>query len=429
MEKLYFKEFQKIDLNSIFGDFSENNEVKYLLENKIIILLNDREGIFAFVGMIALKDKVIIVFPKYKKILKESRKETFENQKYTTLLFEVLEKYSQSSLIRTYLNEKSHLSDEKIFNLFSLYKELVEDYIEYGLYERESGVQELCGDGEIDWERTVNELEGIVSKNIVYLNYYTNEDENEKENQIKNIQKYLLIKAVKYFKKLDFIKNLQIELDFFMEEKIDKLEDNVQKIDMELMNVFSERKIELLRLLKGILEEEKHFFMEGIVLYGTKNFYNVWEVVCQEVFGNDKNYKNRIPKPKWIEYKSNTITEVSTLIPDITYLRKNKFYILDAKYYSIEFNDEGHLISGAPGVSDIGKQFLYEKSLEKSLENKDIYNAFIYPSQEIDNKLVGIIKFDIFKEKEIKVIRLNSEKIYKAYLKNEILDIEEILRY
>lgn len=427
MEKLYFREFQKVDLNSIFENINGNSELEYLLENKIITLLNDRIGIFTFVGMIALRNKVIIVFPKYKKILKENKEETFENKKYTTLLFEVLEKYSHNSLNKTYLNEKSHLSDEKIFNLFSLYKRLVEDYIEYGLYKREYEVQEVCGEGEIDWERTVNELEGIISKNIVYLNYYTYEEEDEKENHIKNIQKYLLAKAVEYLKKLDFIKNLQIELDFFIEEKIYNIEDSIQKIDLELMNVFSERKIELLKLLKSILEEEEYFFMEGIVLYGTRNFYNVWEVICQEVLGNDKRYRKQIPKPKWIEYKSNVITEVATLIPDITYLKGDKFYILDAKYYNIDFDEDGQLINGAPGVSDIGKQFLYEKSLEKILGNKEIYNAFIYPSQEIENEIVGIIKFDIFKEKEIKVIRLNSEKMYRAYLNNRLLEIEKIL--
>ena len=57
-----------------------------------------------------------------------------------------------------------------------------------------------------------------------------------------------------------------------MEEKINNIEDSIQKIDMELMNVFSERRIELLKLLKSILEEEKDFFMEGIVLYGTRVF-------------------------------------------------------------------------------------------------------------------------------------------------------------
>ena len=122
MEKLYFREFQIVDLNSIFENTNENKELKYLLENKIITLLNDKEGIFTFVGMIALRNKVIIVFPKYKKILKGNKEKNFENEKYITLLFEVLEKYSRNSLNITYLNEKSHLSDEKIFSLFSLYK-------------------------------------------------------------------------------------------------------------------------------------------------------------------------------------------------------------------------------------------------------------------------------------------------------------------
>ena len=84
-------------------------------------------------------------------------------------------------------------------------------------------------------------------------------------------------------------------------------------------------------------------------------------------------------------------------------------------------------MNGAPGVSDIGKQFLYENSLEKTLGYKDIYNAFIYPSQEMNSEIVGTIKFDIFEGKEIKVIRLNSEKIYRAYLNNIILEIEKIL--
>ena len=109
-----------------------------------------------------------------------------------------------------------------------------------------------------------------------------------------------------------------------------------------------------------------------------------------------------------------------TLIPDLITIKGNNFSIYDAKYYNIQLNEKG--IKHQPGIEDITKQYLYELAYKKfiTLNNlKMIENAFLFPTDEIEEKEVGYATFDIFLGidlKEIKVIFKPCSKMFEKYL-------------
>ncbi|WP_291945479.1 hypothetical protein, partial [Cetobacterium sp.] len=92
MEIEYFRELELFDLTRIFN-LENNQEINFLIENKILILKNLNIGYFKFVGIITLSNKTIIVYPKYKYNFSLDK----NKNDYLKLLFKSFEKYSKNS--------------------------------------------------------------------------------------------------------------------------------------------------------------------------------------------------------------------------------------------------------------------------------------------------------------------------------------------
>ncbi|MGL4903818.1 MAG: LlaJI family restriction endonuclease, partial [Cetobacterium sp.] len=207
------------------------------------------------------------------------------------------------------------------------------------------------------------------------------------------------------------------------------------KIDLELRENFSERKINLLKLMRSILKEKAHSIYEDINIYGTKSYHSIWENVCQNVLGHDSTLRKNIPKPNWKSVNNEEDNYSSSFIPDIVFEENNDLHIYDAKYYETEFDEKGKLKNNAPGIGDIGKQFLYEESYRAyykkvGIEKTRYYNAFLFPTEETQHSYIGEVSFEIFQGKKIKLFKLSTEKMYKNYLKDlklrkEINDIRK----
>lgn len=435
MKILYFKELKKYALDEYLQ--FENSEILDKLIESNIITMDNQSISFRFVGMIALTDCIIIVFPKYKTDPYENYiGGEVEHKNYIKTIFKVFEKYrkSESSLLEKDCDEK-----EEYLNLFSLYKSLIDDFIEYGLYENERHIHTLCGDGEIDWNKTIDELDNHfnILKNPIYLNYYTHDIEEEQENYIRSIQKKLLTDAASYFEEFRKFGLDGFQFDFHFDgDLIGDEEYQIFKIDLELRENFSERKINLLKLMRSILKEKAHSIYEDINIYGTKSYHSIWENVCQKVLGHDSTLKKNIPKPLWKSINNGTDNYSSSFVPDIVFEKDNDLHIYDAKYYETEFDENGKLKNSTPGIGDIGKQFLYEESYrayynKKNIKKNNYYNAFLFPTEETQHSYIGEISFEIFPEKKIELFKLSTEKMYENYLKNlkfekEINDIRKI---
>lgn len=433
-----FKEFQRFKISDLITNIDINKDyyqlqIEKLLQEKILILDENETYYFKFVGTINWINKLIVIFPKYREL--QNLNLAIEDKKYLKQLFDIFEIYnSKSKRTDTFFIEISNETEE-YFSLFSLYKKLIEDYVQNNLYENENIVHELSGVGEIDWMRTVQDIQPNFSKNMqpIYLNYYTYNVEEEQQNYIKLIQKELLFKASEFFKQFEELDLDIIELDFYFEEEvIGDLDYKINKIDLELREVFSESKIRLLNLMKQILKNLKHNKVNDLNLYGTKNFEKVWENICQNVFGHQPEWLDVIIKPKWREINKDISIEADTLIPDITFIKDKIFYILDAKYYSCNFDEKGKLVGSKPGIGDISKQFLYQSAYEDYFKNnlnvEKYINAFLMPTSEkiLDYQIIGEIEFPlaIFSDKKIKVLKINTEVMYKYYLNRSNLILE-----
>ncbi|MGL5202148.1 LlaJI family restriction endonuclease [Cetobacterium sp.] len=424
-----YQRFKILDLveNKAKQDYYKS-QIDQLLKQGILLTETTDVYYFKFVGAINFLEKMIIIFPKYKSL--PEKELTYQNKEYAQQLFKIFEKYEAKSVREDNLLAKDYNEEKDYFSLFALYKELIEDYMKNGLYENQKSIYEVSGMGQIDWSKTVNEIHPFFSSTMrpIYIDYYSHDIEEEQENYIKFIQMELLAKATKYFDQFKELGLDIIDLDYHFDESAPgEISYKIYKIDSELRQVFIERKIKLLNLMKEILENLEHSKTNDLSLYGTKNYEKVWEHICQDVFGHQKKWIEKIIKPKWEDFKTNKISEVNTLLPDITIQKDDSFYILDAKYYNCKFDENGKLVGSKPGVGDISKQFLYQEAYEDYFKEKNkeykYYNAFLMPTEDTDEKfeIIGEVTFPlkVFDDKVIKIIKLNTKIIYNFYLKDE----------
>lgn len=406
----------------------EKSEILYreeLIEKRILKFKENGLVYFDYVGILSYENIAYVVMPKYIKLEKLKDEDLCKDQMKT--IIKVIIKYYKNvdNVFNMLLS-----SEESEFSLIAIYDYLIKDYLEYGLYQSEKETLVENGNGEINWEKTIEESQAeYISKNIVYLDYYTSEHESDYENYIRKIHAYYLNKASEFFEKLDFL----IDLDYpKIEFTVDDVEENTDRlsymIEKELLEVYEERKIILLKMLQKLINREKSGAIEEVSQYGTRNFYSVWEKVCGEVLGNEySKYKKEIAKPVWYDKANKALNvEASRLIPDILIYQKEILYIFDAKYYNPKISKEK--VDGLPEMSSIGKQFLYEMAFKNIKPN--IKNIFLIPSENDEIEYEGRVELEYVKNicKDIKLYSIPAEKFYLMFLENKSIfnEISEI---
>lgn len=427
----YFKEFKVIDYRNLENIFTANQMIELLKNNVIKPFKNcNSKFYFNYVGIICTGKSICIILPKYlsDEELETESKNKNKKQSKTRLLIELLKIYFKKNrnINETYF---SSIGEEEIthkVNKFALYDFLLLDYIEYGLYENHKEIYDFNGEGETDWEKTINECDSYLTggKKPVYLKYFTQETEADNSNYIKKLHKYYLNLASYYFKNINFLGLDYPKINFSIDEDLGNLEFQIFRIYNELQGQYSERKIRLLKTLLILLENESHETEKSLSFYGTTAFYNVWEKACGTALGDQyKNYANYISKPEWKDWKGNSLkSNFKTIIPDILVLKEDIFYIFDAKYYRPDMEE----IKGLPGMDSIGKQYLYELAFlnHPSLKNKSRRNIFLVPSSGLEIKYDGNVSVGFMKKigdielQDILIFKLPAERVFDLYIKN-----------
>src|SRR5699024_3118276 len=118
---------------------------------------NNYYYVFTFVGIIAVEGYVIKSYPKY--LTKKSP--TTELKK----IIKVLEKYNSKEQIIQMYNDGG---ENSAFNHLAVMLYLLNDYYENGLYTNTQDIIEEDGNGEILWDRTINETFAIIKDNRPY---------------------------------------------------------------------------------------------------------------------------------------------------------------------------------------------------------------------------------------------------------------------
>jgi hypothetical protein len=434
--------YPKSEILSFLGlDDNGGSSFNFLIENRY--LRKNKEGKYAFkyVGLIAIQDKVLLVFPKYYcRALLENDDPEIRSNNYADFIqvLRVLKQLSKSNDI----NEDFNLvTEEKSENELIIADEIFKDYFIHGNYNKEEGIIELNGDGEIDWDKTVNGIQPFFSKGRpIYNDTFTSELLTDHDNIISQIHKW----AVKYClnKYSDFL-DYQIVFDADSATELDEigeLDFLLSKINSELREVFVDRKIRLMHLLSSLLRKQfNQKYSNNLNMYGTDTFWSVWEKTCSKVFDNKKDkepFEGTIPKPEWnsLVFNDREPLYKDTLIPDIIYGMKEErvFFVIDAKYYSIAFEkDQDNVLklSGNPGIADVTKQLLYEYAFMEGFgsDYDSWYNilAFPTPITTHDNKSINVFgstKLDlgIFSDKNICLVYLNPKIIFSNFLLGNI---------
>ncbi|MGL5646390.1 MAG: LlaJI family restriction endonuclease [Clostridium sp.] len=425
------------------------DEVEVLDEN---IEKNDKKYIFKYVGIVTISKYIIICFPKY---IKEDRPELQMKQ-----ILKVIKKYNEKEQIIKFYNEGM---EEKRYNQLSIIISLISDYYEFGLYQKEEEFIDINSDGEILWDKTINESYAYIFNNRPhYLELYTSQSRYNEEDYFTRLHQVILTECSRKLEYLKLRELLDIERIQLSELSIEDFGDEeyiLYKLEREMKGQYITKKQNILKAIYAyIAHSQISTDGIGVCFYGTNSFNLVWENVCSEVLENKINVKlKKLPLNGIEKYKNNTLKEIiekpiwkiyedgkeriakETLIPDLISIFKMDsvymFAIFDAKYYDLKYNDLK--IWNQPGVADINKQYLYQLAYEEFI-NKSGYifitNAFLIPTEKKTN-YVGQAKMNIFLNirninlKNIEIIELNVKEVYEAYIENKSIDIQELMKF
>lgn len=434
-----------IDLNDIEDDTED-----IIIEDSYV----DGIGyVFKFVGIISVKGNVLICYPKYIKST-----QTPENEMKQVL--KVIKKYnSKEQIINLYNGDDG----EKNFNLLAILLYLYNDYYINGIYSNNQEIIEINGEGEIIWDKTINETVAFINNNRpVYLDIYTKHIVEDDNDYFTRLHKFILTECSQRLINLNLATLLDIEDVFLYDGELEEFGDIdyiLYKIEKELRVQFITYKQIILKTLYAYISNRRsNNFDLGISFYGTNSFNLVWEKVCCSILDNKLNYKisllpkklsekyigmkektlfELLEKPKWTRYRKTGVNDTfeasKTLIPDLIGIFKDGeeygFWMFDAKYYNIDFKKNN--VKNNPGVEDVTKQYLYQLAYRDFIKSNGYIfkeNIFLFPSDKEEILNIGQASMGILAGigdglRDIELVKLPAKNAYDLYLKEEVLDI------
>lgn len=372
------------------------------ISNEDVLLVDDAEDAggcykFDFVGVIVLGiqesenkgvEKVIFSFPKYIKESSENKLSDFrEDFKHVLRAIQEYGKKNQE-LVHLYNG-----SDKGSFNHLALALHILNDYYENGIYTNIEQVIETNGEGEIDWDRTINETFAYLKNNRpYYLELKTIATQNDEYDYFKRLHECVVTKCSDYLENLGLLDLFSLAPVQLTDSVIDDFGDKdyiKYRLEREISSQFVTKKQNLLKTLYTyVAEKQTEQELDNFSVYGTNSLNLVWEKACGRIFENhfengvynDGECRFEIEKPKW--HFSKKTYETDTLIPDIvTRFSRNDddiYGILDGKYYLVDENNNS--LNGNPGIQDVVKQFVYHRAILRRIPGNQIFNSFLFPS-------------------------------------------------
>jgi len=427
MKIVYFIELERYNTYTINTKLGEKFK-RYIQElslKEIYKQDSNDEFYFKYVGLICVEDLIIAILPKYLTIESDEK-----NKENITLIMKVLKKYNSISIDEQLETLGSEEEKSKFNNMFAIIDFLFKDYIEYDIYENYIEKYELNGEGEINWEGTIeNESAFLVKKRPIYLDYWTRDIESNDNDFIRNLHKHILNLCVLDINKSEIQKITHIlevpNIEFIVdEERLGEVDYQIKMIDDELKIQYSERKIRLLKAMKLFLNNHNYETNKRLLLLGTKTFHTIWEKACGDILGNE--YADTNSKYHEVIYENtkafwhNINKNSASMRPDIVYETDDMFYIIDAKYYT----EKGMI---GLGVQDIAKQFMYHSAFEKEYPLKEYKNILLSPGNIDINKKISKITMPLFIGKEIFALILDGNMVLNYYIRGERIKRKEVL--
>ena len=441
------------------------------LSNQDIVLTDVVEGsddveyVFDFVGVVMIDKYVFKCYPKY-----ISSNDTTMNQLKQVL--KVIKKYNEKKRQLVYLFNGE--DDNKIFNRLAVSLHLLEDYFQYGLYTNQHDIIEINGEGEILWDKTINETFALIQNNCpYYVELQTQNTVDDDMDYVRRLHECVISQCTAELKEtgiLELFEMTEAELTNAQISDFGDVDYIKYRLEREIQTQFITKKQTLLKTIYTYIVNDKTNQQDmSFSLYGTNSFNLVWEDVCAQNFGNmldvllvelptpvsetyeglgSKKLIDIIDKPIWWKYEEDgNVQAISdkTLKPDLIRIYpclKDAycFGIFDAKYYcvNIEYNekkDKG-IITGQMGVGDITKQYLYQlayKDFIKAQGYQYVQNVFLCPQEEPSIQY-GYVEMNMLHSigntelENIVLVKLCAMEMYDLYLRGIVIkDIESYL--
>ena len=460
--KPFVKDLKVCGVLKVVKNTQEQKNLSDLIDEDVEIVDIDFSNeeyfyVFTYVGVLVVKNIVIKCFPKY--IL--SKEEPLEELQE---VLKVIRKYNSKE--QQIINLYNGYDEEKKFNFLAISLYILNDYHDNGIYTNQQDIVETNGEGEILWDRTINDTFAlIVHKKPFYTELQTLNVINDETDYITRLHKFIITDCCKKLKKanlLDLFEIEEIDLSDEEQEFFGERDYILYRLERELNVQFITHKQILLKTLYAYIAHNQSFMDDlDLSLYGTNSFNMVWEKVCAEVFDNNlstKLKKLNLPEGLHKDYvinKNSTLSEIikkplwlplgfeddfheakRTLTPDLISVYEVKeglcFGIFDAKYYNIVLTKEDLLNS--PGVGDITKQYLYQLAYNDFIRKHgfvSVINAFLMPTEKESSELIGEAKMEILEGLSdpplvnILVVKLFARRIYQKYLSGKKLDINK----
>lgn len=480
MAKGFFRELKHYKLNDISMELDiETEEAKHLvgilkkygivkavkaskpeyedLSNQDIILTDVVENnpeiqyVFDFVGVVMVEGYVFKCYPKY---ISSTTKPMEQLKK----VLKVIKKYNDKEQLVYLFNGED---ENKIFNRLAVSLHLLEEYFQYGIYTNQHDVIETNGEGEILWDKTINETFALIQNNRpFYVELQTQNSVDDEMDYIKRLHECVLTQCTLELREtgvLELFDIAEVELTSSRLDDFGDVDYIKYRLNQELRTQFVTRKQTLLKTIYTYIANEKAEQDNlNFSLYGTNSFNLVWEKVCAVNFGSvldkklyelpldlSEDYESRknkklidiIDKPHW--HKQNPYVsdgKVDTLKPDLICIypcddTEYCFGIYDAKYYCIDFKEVNgkYKVTGQPGVGDVTKQYLYQLAYDDFITKqgyKYVQNMFFCP-QEVAEPDYGYVEMKMLHTignktlENIAVVKLCAEEMYDLYLQNE----------
>ena len=435
-------------------DFSE----LVLLDNSLIDGIDDSNSsyyIFNYVGIDYIDGYLLCCYPKYL-FAYDSIEDKSSCRNLLKQVLKVLHRYNTNSQsIQLYSEHNQSSSGSRI----SMIMALLDDYFQNGLYVNTQNIHEFNGDGEINWNRTINFIHPLwQEEDPYYLNFWTRRNTIDDKSFIQRIHECLLTICSCELEEISLLDLLDINGVYLTELSLNDLGTRdylLSCITNELNLEFNSRKQYVLKLMAALLKDSSSMIGEdNIEFFGTTSFNLVWETVCAEVFDNKLTIplsdlplstvkiplntlgvkpitlKDLIERPNWTSIDG-AVAFSDTLKPDLISVERHEnvcsFVILDAKYYTMRI--ESNKVEGQPGVGDVTKQYLYQLAYKDFIELngiQEVKNCFLMPTEKDEIVSVGNVHMEMLGKvglEKIQVRELPASRMFDYYLQRRKMPI------
>ena len=246
--------------------------------------------IFNFCGVILLGDILLHCYPKY--ILKGDGRASFP------LVLKAIERYDRHR--RQYLDMARQ--GQQTGSFLSIIIAILEDYRHNGLY-RVSNVEiETNGEGETDWQLTINKHEPFFINadsgyRPVYMNRETTHRRTDKENFFRLVHMAVLDECFELLHKMKLEKIIPPPRAKFRAARLASLGSRayiLSRLKQEYGRQFLESRRSIIRLLIMFLEKKSsRRNRTPVIFYGTNAMNLVWEKALAEVLDNQLEHQVR----------------------------------------------------------------------------------------------------------------------------------------